>query len=302
MARMGGDGGGNLLDSLAELVRAASAELPGDVQKVVLEALEREEKGTAAKHAMGIIKANIELARRKSQPLCQDTGTVLFYVDHPPGFPQGPFVAAAREAVARATSLGHLRQNSVDVLTDKNEGTNVGPGHPCFHFRERESLAAPEVRLVLKGGGCENVGAQYSLPDTELGAGRDLDGARRAVLDAVQQAQGRGCGPGVLGVCIGGDRSSGHDHAKEQFLRRLDDESPVEALAAMERDIVETANTLGIGPMGFGGRTTLLGCKIGHLNRLPASYFVSVSYMCWAYRRLGFRLDGDLGIKEPLYD
>jgi fumarate hydratase class I len=138
---------------------------------------------------------------------------------------------------------------------------------------------------MLKGGGCENVGAQYSLPNSQLGAGRDLAGVRKAVLDAVHKAQGKGCAPGILGVAIGGDRGSSYYASKETLFRQLDDPSPDEQLAALEIRLTEEANQLGIGPMGFGGQTTALGTKITSLNRLPASYFVSVSYMCWAYRR-----------------
>jgi fumarate hydratase class I len=154
---------------------------------------------------------------------------------------------------------------------------------------------------MLKGGGCENVGAQYSLPNEKLKANRDLDGCRRVILDAVLQAQGKGCGPGILGICIGGDRATGYEFSKEQLLRKLDDHNPNPELARLEQDVVETANKLGIGPMGFGGATTLLGAKIGVLNRLPASYFVSVSYMCWAYRRHGIKLSSDSAIEAWLY-
>ena len=290
----------NLFDSLLELIRMTSAELPNDVQKVILEALEREEKNTSAEYAMNIIKANIELAMKKSQPLCQDTGTILFFVEHPAGFRQGDFTKVVHKAVIKATEIGYLRQNSVDSLTGENKCMNVGPGHPDIHFHEHDKDTV-EIRLVLKGGGCENVGAQYALPHTELGAGRDLDGVRKVILDAVQKAQGKGCGPGVLGVTIGGDRGSGYVHSKEQLLRRLDDENTIEDLATLEKDIVSTANELGIGPMGFGGKTTLLGCKIGVLNRLPASYFVSISYMCWAYRRHGIVLKKDNSISKTLY-
>jgi fumarate hydratase class I len=114
-------------------------------------------------------------------------------------------------------------------------------------------------------------------------------------------AQGKGCSPGILGVCIGGDRATGYLHSKEQLLRTLEDVHPDPKLAALEQDIVKSANTLGIGPMGFGGKTTLLGCKIGSLNRLPASFFVSVSYMCWAYRRQGFLLSEAGKIVKWLY-
>jgi len=289
-----------LQDSLLELIRRTSAEIPEDVHKAIIGSLEREKKGTIAETAMKIIDQNIALAKTKSQPICQDTGSIIFYVDCPAGFDQLGFQDAAREAVKLATKKGFLRQNSVDSLTGKNDGTNVGPGSPAIHFHQHRSPDV-SVRLVLKGGGCENVGAQYSLPNEKLKANRDLDGCRKVILDAVLQAQGKGCGPGILGVCIGGDRATGYEHSKQQFLRKLDDANDNAELGKLENDIVETANKLGIGPMGFGGKTTLLGAKIGALNRLPASYFVSVSYMCWAYRRQGVELGSGGEIKNWLY-
>src|SRR5215468_7328693 len=291
----------NLLsDSLLELVRRTSTEIPDDVHQAILQSLEREKKGTIAQSAMKIIDQNIALAKNKSQPICQDTGSIIFYVDCPIGYDQIAFEEAAREAVKLATKKGFLRQNSVDSITGKNDGTNLGPGSPTVHFHQHRS---PEVsvRLVLKGGGCENVGAQYSLPNEKLKANRDLDGCRKAILDAVLQAQGKGCGPGILGVCIGGDRATGYEGSKQQLLRTLDDQNENPELDKLEKDIVETSNKLGIGPMGFGGKTTLLGAKIGVLNRLPASFFVSVSYMCWAYRRHGASLGKNGEIQKWLY-
>ena len=290
-----------LLSSLIELIRRTSAEIPGDVQSAILHALEREKKGTIAESAMKIIERNIVLAKEKSQPICQDTGSIIFYVDCPIGFDQIAFEETAREAVRLATKKGYLRQNSVDSLTGVNDGTNLGPGSPTLHFHQHRSPEA-EVRLVLKGGGCENVGAQYSLPNEKLKANRDLDGCRKVILDAVLQAQGKGCGPGILGVCIGGDRATGYEFSKQQFLRTLSDNNPNSELDGLEQDILSTANKLGIGPMGFGGTTTLLGVKICAANRLPASFFVSVSYMCWAYRRQGVRLDAGGGIERWLYE
>ena len=289
-----------LLESLVELIRRTSAEIPEDVRLALVRSLEEEKKGTIAESAMKIIQRNIELAKQKSQPICQDTGSVLFYVDGPVGSDQITFEETAREAVTLATKKGFLRQNSVDSLTGKNDGTNVGPGAPALHFHQHRSPET-QVRLVLKGGGCENVGAQYSLPNEKLHANRDLDGCRKVILDAVLQAQGKGCGPGILGVCIGGDRATGYEFSKKQFLRLLDDRNPVPELDALEQDILQTANALGIGPMGFGGKTTLLGVKIGAANRVPASYFVSVSYMCWAYRRQGVTLDAQNQIANWLY-
>jgi fumarate hydratase class I len=290
----------NLRANLLELIRRTSAEIPDDVFQAIDRGTAEERAGTTARYAMDIIVQNVDLARRKSQPICQDTGSILFFVKASRGLDQLAFAAAAEGAVAEATAKGYLRQNSVDSITGKNSGNNLGPGSPTIHFHQHAS-ARLDVRLILKGGGCENVGAQYSLPDTRLGANRDLDGVRRAILDAVLQAQGKGCGPGILGVCIGGDRATGYLHSKEQFLRTLPDKSPDPALAALETNIVETANKLEIGPMGFGGKTTLLGCKIGAQNRLPASFFVSVSYMCWAYRRQGFLLNAAGKIVKWLY-
>jgi len=286
--------------SLLELIRRTSAEIPDDVNQSVLASLEQEKKGTIAESALKIIDQNIQLAKRKSQPICQDTGSILFYVECPVGYDHIAFEETAKEAVKLATKKGYLRQNSVDSLTGKNDGTNVGPGAPTFHFHQHRS---PEVsvRLVLKGGGCENVGAQYSLPNEKLQANRDLDGCRKAILDAVLQAQGKGCGPGILGVCIGGDRATGYEMSKTQFLRKIPDRNPNPELDKLEQDVLKTANELGIGPMGFGGKTTLLGVKICAANRLPASYFVSISYMCWAYRRQGVTLDTEGKIAKWLY-
>lgn len=289
-----------LKKSLLELIRRTSTEIPDDVQKAILRSLRTEKKETIGEEALKIIQLNIELAKKKSQPICQDTGSVLFFVRAPMGFDQIAFTKTTCATVKEATHKGFLRQNSVDSLSGKNDGTNLGPGAPSFHF-EQTNAKAIDVRLILKGGGCENVGAQYSLPYERLEGNRDLEGCRKVILDAVLQAQGKGCGPGVLGVCIGGDRATGYLHSKEQLLRSLTDQNPNSQLNRLENEIIRTSNRLGIGPMGFGGKTTLLGCKIGVLNRLPASFFVSVSYMCWAYRRQGIILDSKGIIKKWLY-
>ena len=288
------------VESLIELIRITSTVVPDDVARTLLAARKNEAANTSASYAMDIIKDNIELAKIKSQPLCQDTGTVIFYIYHPPGFHQAPFKEAIKKAVVKATQKGYLRQNSVNSLTGENAGTNLGEGHPSLHFYETKKKEV-EVKLVLKGGGCENVSAQYSLPDTTLGAGRDLEGVRKVVIDAVYKAQGKGCGPGALGVCVGGDRADSSYLAKKQLLRKLDDSNPHKDLNKLEKEIVETCNKLGIGPMGFGGKTTLISCKMTHANRVPASFFVSISYMCWAFRRQGIVLDKKNIIKKWLY-
>jgi fumarate hydratase class I len=280
-----------------ELIRRTSTDLSPDVEEALRLAREREEKGSAAEGALDTIIKNIELAREKSTPICQDTGTPIFYVYYPEGWSTRKLQSQIEEAVAQATELAYLRPNAVDSITGKNSGNNLGEDFPIIHFHEWDEPDL-EVDLVLKGGGCENVGAQYKLPDTALGAGRDLEGVRRVVLDAVHQAQGRGCSPGIIGVAVGGDRGSGYIKSKEQFFRDLNDENQQPELADLEGRLTDEANRLGIGPMGFGGETTVLGVKIGALHRLPASYFVTASYMCWADRRrtLIWR-DGEVEIK-----
>jgi len=288
-----------LFESILELIRRTSTILPDDVVRAVTAARGDEAPGSNADIALNVIGCNIGLAKESSLPLCQDTGTILFYVHTPVGYDQLEFEEIAVAAVREATKKGYLRQNSVDSITGKNSGDNTGPGSPVFHFHQwREPY--PEVKLMLKGGGCENMNAQYSLPDPNLG-GRDLKGVENAILDCVLNAQGQGCGPGILGVCIGGDRGTGYGFAKEQLLRELDDTNEDAVLAELEKRVVEKANESGIGPMGFGGKTTLLACKIGTQNRLPASFFVSIAYMCWAYRRRGAKLDDAGAVTEWLY-
>lgn len=289
-----------LLDTLVEIIRKTSTELPDDVFDLIEAGKKVEQKDSSAEYAMDIICDNVAIAKNKSQPLCQDTGTVIFYVYYPMKLDPDLIEKNIKKAVVKATQKGYLRQNSVDSLTSKNSGNNLGPGAPLIHAHPWKKDYF-DIRLVLKGGGCENVGAQYSLPDARLGAGRDLNGVHKCILDAVQNAQGKGCGPGVLGVCIGGDRSSGYAASKEQFLRKMQDKSHHKELADLEATITREANELGIGPMGFGGKTTLLGTKITAQNRVPASFFVTISYMCWAFRRQGAKVDSKFNIQKWWY-
>jgi fumarate hydratase class I len=286
-----------LAESLIELITQTSTNLPPDVREAMSRALGTELPNTQASQALNIIASNIDMAAEDEGPICQDTGMPTFVVHTPVGVNQIALKKAIKEAVVEATKRGKLRPNSVDSLTGKNSGNNLGPETPVIHFEQWEEDEI-EVKLVLKGGGCENKNIQYSLPcDLEhMGkAGRNLEGVRKCILHAVWQAQGQGCAPGALGVCIGSDRAHGYALAKDQLFRTLDDVNPNPELAKLETEIMEEANRLGIGAMGFGGRVSLIGCKIAAANRLPASFFVSVAYDCWAYRRLGIRLDATSG-------
>lgn len=262
-----------IVDQIVELIRRTTSSLPGDVVRALQIAKGNEKKGSSAEVVLSTVLENCALAKKNSTPLCQDTGTLTFYVS------ESLRTKVTREkvekAVAKATKLGYLRRNSIDALTGASYDDNCGPGSPQVHYCKRRG-----VTLLMKGGGSENMSRQYSLPDASLGAGRDLEGVRKCVLDAVVNAQGYGCAPGILGVAVGGDRVTGYSVAKEQLLRPLD-EKPTD----FERRLLDEANSLSIGPMGLGGRTTLLGVKTAFRSRLPASFFVTVAYMCWACRR-----------------
>jgi fumarate hydratase class I len=286
-----------MICSLVELVRRASTDISADVVEAIVKARRKEAAGSMARSLLDQVLRNIELAREKSVPVCQDTGTNIFYVDYPAGRCTAPIRAAILTAVKQATRKHYLRPNSVDTLTGKNTGNNIGSGHPSIHFHQW-TRKSTRFRLMLKGGGSENVGAQYKLPNASLSAGRDLAGVEKCVLHAVLDAQGKGCAPGIIGVGIGGDRGSSYILSKEQFFRRLDDRNADPTLRKMEEGLMRKLNSLGIGPMGLGGNTTVLGVKVGVANRVPACYFVSVSYMCWAYRRRSLILQGGKAIYD----
>ena len=284
-------------ESIVQLITKTATDLPPDVRAAMASALATEDKATRAGQALAIIAQNIDTAESCEAPICQDTGMPTFEVHVPVGANQIWMRARIREAVAEATKRGKLRPNSVDSITGENSGNNLGPGTPIIHFDQWEENEI-EVKLILKGGGCENTNAQYALPAEldHLGrADRSLEGVRKCILHAVWKAQGKGCSPGAVGVCVGGDRTSGYLYAKEQLFRTLDDTNVDPRLAQLEASIMADANRLTVGPMGFSGKTSLIGCKIGALNRLPASFFVSVAYDCWAFRRLGVRLDAGTG-------
>ena len=295
----------NVVDKLVDLIRETSSSLPEDVLKALKAAARKERKGSSAAVVLKTVLENCAIAAKRGTPLCQDTGTLTFFVDERLRRTVTP--AVIKKAVALATEKGYLRKNTIDSVSGKSYDDNCAEGAPVVHYIGSDSVALgsvvsgssrskdvlrPKVTLILKGGGSENMSRQYSLPDAALGAGRDLAGVRKCILDAVQKIQGYGCAPGILGVCIGGDRATGYEVAKEQLLRPLDEaegrgkrEEGRGEILKLERRVLKEANSLGIGPMGLGGKTTLLGVKIASRPRVPASFFVTVAYMCWACRR-----------------
>jgi fumarate hydratase class I len=285
-------------NELLELIRLTSTNLPRQVEDRLKAALANEEPGSAAQAALETILKNVAMTRKNSTPICQDSGTPIFYIHAPASIDSDELTRQIRTAVELATKQSYLRPNAVDALTGTNTGNNLGDEYfPTIHFQTSETEELT-IDLLLKGGGCENVGAQYSLPDDNLKAKRDLDGVRRAALDAVYQAQGEGCSPGFLGIAIGGDRGTSYLASKEVFLRDPDNKNQNADLDKLEDQITTEANQLGIGPMGFGGKSTVLGTKITTAHRLPASFFVTISYMCWAYRRHKMIIIGDKTVYE----
>lgn len=273
-----------LKESVLELIRRAATDLSPDVEEVIHKAFEKEEEGTPARSVFETILENVKMAREKSTPMCQDTGSLVFYIDYPAGGKEKDFKQAIEWAAAEATAKQYLRPNAVDPVTAKNSGNNLGINAPYIHFHQWEKDEV-RIRLLLKGGGSENVGAQYKLPHAPLHAGRDLKGVRKVVIDAIRNAQGLGCAPGTIGIGLGGGRDTSYALSKEQFFRKMGQRSADRELADLEIQLLEDLNKLQIGPMGFGGNTTVLDVFVGSQHRHPATYYVSVSYNCWAFRR-----------------
>lgn len=263
---------------IVELIGDCATGISADIGSALAKARKREDG--LAREILGTILENVSVARSKSRPMCQDTGVPVFYVTTPPGVDQLALERAIKDAVSDATDSVPLRRNSVDTLTDRNFGVCI----PVIHFGQWDKKRV-RVELMLKGGGSENITRLYKLPDPSLKAGRDLDGVARCVLDAVYRAQGRGCPPYIIGVGVGGLTDTALALSKRELLRGIGDKSKDRRIRGLEESLLKKVNALGIGPMGLGGKTTALVVKVGFQPRHPASYFVAVSFSCWACRR-----------------
>lgn len=277
-----------LRDGIIELYKKAATSLPTDVERALRSAYEVETE-SLSRESLGIILENISISRSQGRPLCQDTGFPVFFIKAPKGLSQRLIKETIIDATKIATQKIPLRPNAVNVITEKNTGDNTGELFPLIYFEETEEQSL-EIDLMLKGGGCENLSQTYKLPTTfsydgqKIAVERDFDGVRKCILDAVIMAQGRGCPPYTIGVAIGGAKDQVAFIAKRQLLRKIDDTNPNKAVSELEKGLLEDINKLGIGT-GLGGKTTAIGVKIGTGHRHPASYFVEVSFSCWANRR-----------------
>jgi len=286
-----------LQSQILEMIRRSSTDLSADVENAIKKAKDNEVIGSSARTVLETIEENILLARKQSTPICQDTGALIFYIDYPAGEKEKVYSDAIIAAVEEATSVQYLRPNAVEPITGKNSGNNIGLNSPYLHFHQWDKDYV-RIRFMQKGGGCENCGAQYRLPDIAINAGRDLKGVRRSIIDAIYNAQGQGCAPGIIGVGIGGDRTLSYMLAKEQLFRKIGERNTDKELAEFEVNLCKDLNKLGIGPMGFGGKTTVLDLFVGIQHRHPATFYVSISYACWANRRITLTIKGN----EAKYD
>jgi fumarate hydratase class I len=286
--------------ALKHLITKTSSSLPNDVISALEKAYQKEAQNSAAQYAFDIMLKNLKLAKEKKKPLCQDTGQMIFYIKKPSQIKLADLRQNLEQVIIECTKEGILRQNSVNPLTNENTCWNVGEGSPQIYWEEWDEPNI-DIRLILKGGGCENVSSQFALPDPSLKASRDFDGVKKVVLQSVVQAQGKGCGPGILSVIIGGDRGSSYAASKKLFLRKIGTRNNESKLKQLEDDLLKLSNQLGIGPMGFGGEIAVLDVFCDVLNRVPASYFVTISYMCWAFRRHGFLIDPNGKILKEYY-
>ena len=276
----------NLIQPILELYKKCATDLPSDVEEAIAAAQKQETADSPASNALKTVLENIKLAREEAIPICQDTGIPMFYVNYPAGMKQKEIREQIVEATKQATKEIPLRPNAVDTLSGKNTGDNKGDGIPASFFEEWDNDYL-EISLMLKGGGSENIGQQYKLTNRELKAARDIEGIKKCVIDAMFKAQGRGCSPNIIGVAVGGTKDGTMWLSKKLLLNKIGNRTE------LEQDLFQKLNSLGIGPLGLGGKTTVLDIKFKSLHRHPASFFVAVSFMCWAARRYKLIIKGE---------
>ena len=272
-------------DTAANLLRLAVVELPADV-KEALQSAYREETSEAGRVQLEAILKNLELAEKENSPMCQDTGIIIFYVKAG-ARAQGldKIEKALQNATRRGTEEIPLRPNTVDPFTQKNTGDNTGRYIPYINWEITQGDAI-EITAFPKGGGSENVCALGMITP-----GEGVRGLKKFVIDTVIKAGAKPCPPNIIGVGLGGGADIAIKLAKKALLSPLDQPNPNPELARLEKELYEAANSTGIGPMGLGGKFTVLGVKVDYAHRHPASYPVAVAYQCWAARRATARIN-----------
>ncbi len=279
---------GKVVENVAvKLLQLAATELPHDVKEALRRAYD-EEESEVGRAQLKVILKNVELAEKNRVPLCQDTGVVIFYVKAGSQVTELDKVEEAlRKATARATREVPLRPNAVDPFTQTNTGDNTGRFIPYIHW-EVVPGDIIEITVMPKGGGSENVSALGMLSPSE-----GIKGLKKFVIDTVINAGAKPCPPTILGVAVGGGADIAMKLAKATLLKPLNQPNSNPELAKLEEELCEAANQTGIGPMGLGGKITVLDVKVDYAHRHPASYPVAVAVQCWAARRASCRIYPD---------
>jgi len=278
-------------DVAFELVRQAVIFLPEDV-KIALQRAHSEETSEVARMQLQAILDNVSLAEKKKVPICQDTGSLVFFVKAGVNFEGLNRVEnALSAAVQRATVEVPLRPNAVHPFTQKNSGNNMGKGLPEIHWELVEGKTL-ELSVLIKGGGSENFSVLGMLNPAE-----GLSELKRFVVDAVIRAGAQPCPPTILGVGVGGSAELALSLAKKALLKPVGESNEDVTLACLEQELLEAANMTGIGPMGVGGKTTVLDIHVDYAFRHPASFPVAVMFNCWAARRASAIIEVDGSVK-----
>ncbi len=265
-------------EQIYKLIIETSTQLPNDVKQYI--------NNISNSKIIDIMKETIKISSYEKLPICQDTGFPYFQIDIPHHFRkyQEQIKNSIEKSLIKATKNGFLRPNSVDPISNKNWGNNTGILLPYIDWKYTDTKQI-NCKLLLKGGGSENASMQYTLPFDKIKANRDKQGIINTVLYHIQKIGGQGCSPGIIGLGIGGDRQLSFKLAKNQLFRPIDDINLDTDLKQIENEILTKANKLEIGPMGLGGSPTLIAVKAAKAARHPASFFISISYLCWVARR-----------------
>jgi fumarate hydratase subunit alpha len=274
-------------DTAFNLLKLAVVKLPSDIKEALNRAY-KEETSEAGRVQFEAILKDIELAEKDNTPLCQDTGIIIFYVKAGSKVKGLEAIEAAlQNATRRATKEIPLRPNAVDPFTQKNSGDNTGQHIPYINWEITDSDYV-EITAFPKGGGSENVCTIGMITP-----GEGVNGLKKFVIDAVIKAGAMPCPPTIVGVAAGGGSDISIKLAKASLLRPLNEPNPNPDLDRLEKELYEAANSTGIGPMGLGGKFTVLGVRIDYAHRHPASYPVAVAFQCWAARRSTARIHSD---------
>ena len=282
-------------DTAVELLRIAATELPEEYAQE-MERLMNEAKGEVGKSQIRNILKDVEIARKGSLPMCQDTGVVAFMVKLGDGFPlRSSLKDILVKATRRATDEIPIRPNAVDMFKG-NTGDNVGlRGHVPIINIELVSGDKLELTAMPKGGGSSNV-ANHRMLKPGLG----MKGVKQFVVEAVAQAGSLGCPPYFVGIGIGGGEDYVMKLAKEALLSPFKVRNPDPDIGAIEEELLAKLNELGIGAMGLGEGPSVLDVHVEMAARHPASLPVGVVISCWALRhaRAVIGKDGEVTVDK----